>query len=818
MKRPLLSVALLLIAGIIAADNIAPDWRWPAIAAGVMGIAAFSFARARRYLLVAMAVLTGMSMQTITSTILAPNDLRVLIGASPELAAIRGRLTETPYERVYERRQREFWRTLAFVDVTSISTKQWSNAPARGLVVVSTHGALPTNYYQGDAVEISGVIQLPKGPLADGLFDYRKYLRRVGIYYQFQVTSTNDWRLLEQPHAPPIADRFLNWAQGALALGLPEQDEALKLLWAMTLGWKTGLSGEVSEPFMRSGTMHIFAISGLHIAFIAALIVNLLRVFGVPRSICGVVVIPLIWTYTGITGWQASAIRSTIMTSVIVAGWALKRPSDLINSLGAAAFIILAYDPQELFQAGFQLSFLVVLSLALFTPVLTNLRDRLLAPDPFLPDQLRPRPQIWARKGISFVLAMVITSLAAWLGSMPLVAYYFHFLTPSSLIANLLVVPLSTFALVSNIATLALAGWFPVAAELFNHGAWCFMSWMIRISEWSANLPLGCFNIEAPSALTFVLYYFALVSVMAGWFWNAKLRSWCVAAVLLLSSAWIWQWQNHRSETRISIVPLQGGEAIYAQHASAPLLIDCGDESSVRSVTKPFLRARGVNRVPALLLSHGAIRQMGGIEVLRDLFRVRNIYASPLKFRSAPYRRIIAQLEEQPQLLKRISRGDKIAGWTILHPDANDKFTRSEDGAVVALGTFNGVRVLLLSDLGRAGQSALLSREPNLHADIVVAGLPHSSEPLSEPLLEALKPRAVIVTDSLYPASEHANRRLRQRLKSHDFNLWFTSDSGGVTILLKDAHWNIRPATEAPIEDSPEDQTLSPGQTDFEAE
>src|SRR5262249_28678680 len=157
------------------------------------------------------------------------------------------------------------------------------------------------------------------------------------------------------------------------------------------------------------------------------IIVSVLRVFGVPRSACGLLVIPLIWIYTGITGWQASAIRSTIMTSLIVAGWAINRPSDLINSLRCAALIILGYDPQQLLQAGFQLSFLCVLSLALVAPKLTKLKDALLEPDPFLPDELRPKIQIWLRRRVHWLLAAMITSLAAWLGSMPLVAYYFHF-------------------------------------------------------------------------------------------------------------------------------------------------------------------------------------------------------------------------------------------------------------------------------------------------------------------------------------------------------------------------------------------------------
>src|SRR3954464_5928652 len=146
------------------------------------------------------------------------------------------------------------------------------------------------------------------------------------------------------------------------------------------------------KPFIanQKTCMHIFAISGLHIALIAGLLVALFRVFQVPRSICGLFVIPLIWIYTGFTGWQASPIRSPVMMTIIIAGWGMSRPSNLLNSLGAAALIILIWDPQQLFQASFQLSFFVVLSLGLFVPVLDIRRQQALAPDPFLPAELRP--------------------------------------------------------------------------------------------------------------------------------------------------------------------------------------------------------------------------------------------------------------------------------------------------------------------------------------------------------------------------------------------------------------------------------------------
>lgn len=817
-KWPLLGIALLFILGIVIADYITLDWRWITGSACSLLLLALALERARKYILPLSIVFAGAASLSLRTAIISPYDIRALLGAEPRIATIRGHLTETPYQRVYERRNRENWRTIAFLMLDSISFAAQTNSPAVGTIALSTPGILPPSYCEGQHVDVTGVIQLPAGAMAEGLFDYRQYLQRLGIYYQLQVGSTNDWQIVGPPRSTPLADRFINWAQTALAHGLPEIDEPVRLLWAMTLGWKTALTGEVSEPFMRSGTMHIFAISGLHIALIAALVVALLRSFTIPRHICVFVVLPLIWAYTGLTGWQASAIRSTIMTSVVVAGWLLYRPNNMLNSLGAAALIILIWDPQQLFQAGFQLSFLVVLSLILFAPVLTRLSEKPLAPDPFLPDELRPKYKIWARSVARFVLSGLTTSLAAFLGSMPIIAYYFHYLTPSSLIANLLVVPLSGFALASNLGSLAVASWFPPCAELFNHAAWCFMLWMVRISEWSADLPAGCFNVQTPGLITFLLYYVLIVGLMAGWFKSPKWRPWCVGSILLLSGAWIFQWQNQKSEPRLSILPVHGGEAIYFEHPKIRMLIDGGNEESVRLSTKPFLRAQGVNQLPALLLTHGDIRQVGGAELLRELFSVKAVYTSTLRFRSPAYRRVIKSFEQQPHLLNNLKRGDKLGPWTILHPDEKERFKQADDAAIVAFGEINGSRILLLSDLSRTGQSTLLGRHPQLHADIVVSGLPHGSEPVCEPLLEALHPRTVVITDSLYPATEHANRKLRQRLNNRKFDIWFTSDSAALTIRFKDGSYSIQPAIQKsptpPVPIEREDETGSPTETE----
>jgi hypothetical protein len=140
--------------------------------------------------------------------------------------------------------------------------------PADGEIVVTTPGTLSGGFFAGQPVEISGVIARPPPPLAEGLFDYRDYLQTRGIFFQLKTGSPNDWQLgAPALTRPPLTDRFLTWSRRALALGLPVEDEPLRLLWAMTLGWRTAFTGDISEPFLRAGTINHFGThDGLRIA------------------------------------------------------------------------------------------------------------------------------------------------------------------------------------------------------------------------------------------------------------------------------------------------------------------------------------------------------------------------------------------------------------------------------------------------------------------------------------------------------------------------------------------------------------------------
>ncbi|MGN6642405.1 MAG: ComEC/Rec2 family competence protein [Verrucomicrobiota bacterium] len=789
MRRPLGFVALLYGGGLILANFFQPPLLLLFSVSLLLAGLALVFGRTRSWLLVPLIVFSGWTNLVCRTAIVSPVDLRATLSEAPEDVVLRGTLLETPSERISLRDETESVRTLAELSVKAVKRNdQWQAAV--GKIIVVTPGTLPADYFSGQKVEVTGIIAPPDPPLADGLFDYQTYLRRQSIYFQMKAPSPSEWHLLSTNRTPPLSDRFRSWAKATLARGLPVEDKPLRLMWAMTLGSKNVLTSEAYEPFVESGTMHIFAISGLHIALIAGILVKLLQALRVSRTWCGALVIPLIWFYTAATGWQPSAIRSTLMMSIIIAGWSLKRPSDLLNSLSVAALVILIWEPQQLFQASFQLSFFVVLSIALFLPPLEKLRDRLLSPDPMLPKEMIPRWQRWLAQPLRCLATALATSIAAWLGSWPLTVYYFHLFSPVTLLANLLIVPASSAALCCNLGSLVCGDWLPFATELFNHSGWFWMNLMMQISEWATRLPGAFFYAPSPMLADFGIYYGSLLAMLTGFVWNPRRRMWVSGGAMFIAAFYLWRWQEARTSTELTVVPLNGASAIYcdAPGTRNDLLVDCGNDHSVEFVVKPFLRSRGVNRLSRLALTHGDLKCVGGTEQLQTLIPTRQIITSPAPFRSAVYRSIIKKLQTVPERWLKVRAGDCFGQWTALYPSEAAAFPQADDNALVLRGEINGTRILLLSELGRAGQEALLASGVDLRADIVIAGLPAKGEPLNAGLLEAIAPRLIVIADSEYPVLKRATPALRERLAQTGIPVLYTRNAGAVTLHFRNSN------------------------------
>ena len=320
------------------------------------------------------------------------------------------------------------------------------------------------------ALQATGVLtMLPRDPPADS-FD--GYLASAGMNFRLargRLEATAAPALGYYRFCARAADRFA----AILSLGVGDKrPELAGVLRAMMLGQKHELSDEQGTLFMRSGTMHLFAISGLHIGVIAGGIHALLLLLRLPKTVRFAVSLAALWLYVDITGAAPSAVRAFIMVALVECSMVLRAPDNPLSALATSALIVLLAWPMQLFSASFQMSYAIVAALLLLgLPLADAWQERW--------KLFRDLPKAtWSRHHHAFdwlhrkLVAAVALGLAATLISTLYGVWYFKLFTPASLLANLILIPLSMVVIWAGLASLVggLAGatWL---SELFNHAA-----------------------------------------------------------------------------------------------------------------------------------------------------------------------------------------------------------------------------------------------------------------------------------------------------------------------------------------------------------
>ena len=285
------------------------------------------------------------------------------------------------------------------------------------------------NYYQ-TKVYINKV----ESPKNDFQFDYAKYLARKGIYYQSFATD----EILEAPKkrltiSEKIRQKRLEILNTIDGSKLPKRER--EFLKGIILADRTEMDAEMVSDFSKSGLVHFLAISGTHLAIIFWLILYLLKpIFPAKfRKIPIVLSLLFIWSFTIFIDYGSSVVRSCLMITAYYSFVLLQRKPDLLHAMAIAGFAILIFDTHQVFDVGFQLSFVAVFGIFwLNTPILKNL----------------PRPK---NKIQDFLFNVVSMSLAAQIATLPLVIFYFHQYSFLSIVANVIIVPFSEIIIIFSL-------------------------------------------------------------------------------------------------------------------------------------------------------------------------------------------------------------------------------------------------------------------------------------------------------------------------------------------------------------------------------
>jgi len=365
----------------------------------------------------------------------------------------------------------------------------------------------------GETLGLTGVLA-PVDPPPDDRRSFESYLKRIGVHYRlsrtgecFQVRPPGPWEA--------FGNSMNRRLQGYLRAGAPDDPGVAQIYTAMLLGLKSELSPAQKDRFRLSGTMHFFAISGLHIGIIATVVAQALLLLRVPPKIRPLLGLPLVYLYVEITGGAPSAMRAFLMAAFFWASFAINRQRSPFAALVGSAVAVLIWDPTQLWSVGFQLSYAVVASILLFGLPFHQYLCEVFRPFRWLPEDTWSRGQHLFRQALEVVLLLFALSLAAWLASAPLSAGIFGFIAPGAILLNMLLVHLAGLVLVTGVLSIGfgLGGLLPVSAFL-NHAAWLVISTMDEIVRRGGELEATTLRTEAfplPLSYAILLLYLLLL-------------------------------------------------------------------------------------------------------------------------------------------------------------------------------------------------------------------------------------------------------------------------------------------------------------------
>lgn len=602
-----------------------------------------------------------------------------------------------------------------------------------------------------------------------GQFDQKAYYEARGIGMVLKKAKLTVIEAKENIFFQKLYELRSFWAQNLEKITGKEEAALLK---AMLLGEKSSLKKEQKELYQSGGISHILAISGLHISLVGMLLYRFLRKKKRSYPFSALVSGSCMVVYGFLTGFGVSAKRAVFMFLVYLGAELLGETYDVVSALALSGLLILAEQPLQLFQCGFQLSFLSVGAVALGYPALQKRLG-------------------WKKKAAMSLLS----GLSVTLFTLPCTLYWFYEWMPYAVFLNLIVIPLVPVVFLSGAAGM-LTGGASVAAGMFLAGASAgVLRFFQTLLERTEVLPGSRAVIGQPELWQIVLYYVLVGAAVWGGRCRARKKNQHrieVRIFFIMFALCILCLPFHRP-VEVTFLDVGQGDAVFLRtEAGTTCLID-GGSTTVSDVGTyrllPFLKSRGVSSLDYLFLSHMDADHINGAEeLLKDQFRgipIRHLCLSAL-----PGDETRERLEKEARLfgteLCYISRGtvfrEKGAEIRCLSPVKDQKKEDENENSEVLMVEISGLRILFTGDLGEEGEQELLEAGTDLRAAVLKVGHHGSSFSSGEDFLEAVSPGFAVISCAEDNRYGHPAPETVERLERAGCRIFYTMKSGAVTL------------------------------------
>ena len=431
------------------------------------------------------------------------------------------------------------------IAVKVLRTDSFAIEPEKTYLYIEKDSTLEKEIEYGKRLIVHTNWRRPASPTNPEQFNYRQYLELNGITHQAYVQS--EYIEVVKDYQKSDLRGFIFGLRENLLQSLKDHGfsgDMYSLASAILLGKDNTMDPRLRSGFSKAGAMHILCVSGLHVGVIFLILDQLLRFLNKRKNgpkIKAVVLILMIWFYAALTGLEPSVLRASTMISFVIIGRTIRRPTSVYNSLSASAFLLLIINPLIITQIGFQLSYMAVLAIVSFQPLLYKL---------WLPRNKFP----------DYVWSIVTVSIAAQIGTFPLAIYYFHIFPVYFLITNLIVIPLSSFIIYSGFLFF-ITSFIEPLAFIFGKILYAIL-WFLKKSIFIIkSLPFASLNFLdlAPSQVIIIYLVFLMIFI---WFTMANRKALMTAFSLIFIFSLISLGKNYQYAQQRELVFYNAGRGL----------------------------------------------------------------------------------------------------------------------------------------------------------------------------------------------------------------------------------------------------------------
>lgn len=668
--------------------------------------------------------------------------------------------------------------------VSNVRIKRGNWIACQGKVLLKIKDS-QRRYFYGDELRFFTTLRLPMGRRNPGEFDYKQYLANHHI---FAIGYLKEKDLIISTKPPPVyslrrtANIVKYRVQDLIATSVKGEQGAI--LKALLVGIRSEINDDTEQAFIDSGVIHVLAVSGLHVGYVTLVFWIILGFLRLPLKPKVVLTILALSAYVLVVDIKPSVLRAVIMASMILFAKGWEKQVNVYNSLAAAALIQTLIDPLQLFDMGFQLSFIAVFSIV-------YIYRRF---DVILPDKLRPISV--SNKIGRNIYQLFLVSLSALLGTLPVTIYYFHRIPLISVLSNILVIPLVGVIGGLGFAQIILGFCWSGFNIAYGEVETLLIQLLQSIIQLISKIPFAYIQVPQISLLTLILLYVLILALLN--FDRQRVQKVTVIGLLIAANIYIWLTIAGSSQMTITFLDVgQGDAAVVELPSKKTLLIDAGDRNYKRDYGKlvvlPYLERRGIRKIDVLILSHPHNDHIGGAPYILRHLDVGQIWESDLIARSRVYREI-HQLADSLKIPIITPAAGDIALLSdeikllFLHP--SDRFLAQNqrnynDASLVCKLRYNDVSVLFTGDAEKESEKYLCLWNDELKSTILK--VPHHGSNTSStlPYINLIEPEIAVISVGANNKFKHPSLSTIERYNQAGATLYRTDINRAVQIRTK---------------------------------